>query len=82
GNDVIDGGAGNDRITGGRGYDTIDGGWGWDTAIYGGNRAEYVVSTQDNGITTVRHTGGGADNTDILSNIEVLQFADDNYYLA
>ena len=80
GNDWLDGGAGNDRMTGGRGNDTIDGGAGWDTAIHSGRRADYTVSTWSNGWTSVFDTRG-TDGTDIVMNVEVLQFADGSLWL-
>ncbi|GAB3529058.1 chitobiase/beta-hexosaminidase C-terminal domain-containing protein [Arthrobacter monumenti] len=47
-----------------------------DTAVFSGAQAEYDVSTTD-GVTTVVHARGtGADGTDILSGIEMLQFSD------
>lgn len=89
GNDTLDGGAGrdalygglgNDRITGGRGNDVIDGAGGYDTALYSGNRAEYTITTRGN-VTTVTHKAGGIDGIDTLSNIEVLHFANGDYFL-
>ena len=81
GRDFIDGGAQNDRITGGRGNDTIDGGYGWDTAIYSGTRAQYSVTGNPDGTTTIIHNGGGSDGIDLLLNIEVLQFSDGRLFL-
>ncbi|HET8795391.1 MAG TPA: FG-GAP-like repeat-containing protein, partial [Arthrobacter sp.] len=47
-----------------------------DTAVFSGAQAEYDVST-GNGVTTVVHARGtGADGTDTLSGIEMLQFSD------
>lgn len=78
--DNIDGGLGNDRITGGSGNDTITGGGGWDAALYSGNRAAYTIVTRTDGTTTVLHNGG-TDGFDIVSGIEVLEFADGRVYL-
>lgn len=64
-------GASNDSITGGGGNDSIDGGAGMDTAVYSGNRSAYTISVSG-GVTTV----AGADGSDTLHNIELLQFAD------
>lgn len=80
GNDWIDGGAGTDRLTGGRGNDTIDGGAGWDTAIYSGRRSDYTVATWSNGWTSV-FDERGVDGTDIVMNVEVLQFTDGSLWL-
>jgi hypothetical protein len=62
---------GDDLIAGGAGNDTLDGGTGTDTAIFSGVRTGYTI-TRGPGQTTVT----GADGTDILSNIELLQFSD------
>jgi Ca2+-binding RTX toxin-like protein len=82
GRDQIDGGAGNDRITGGRGNDVINGGLGWDTAIFSAARAQYTVTANADGSTSVLHTGGGIDGVDLLTNIEVLQFSDGRLFLS
>jgi Ca2+-binding RTX toxin-like protein len=80
GDDILNGNTGNDQLSGDAGNDTIDGGSGQDvfgnsyvdTAIYTGNYAEYVITTADNVTWTVSANG----ETDTLSNIEVLRFAD------
>ncbi|MDX6378291.1 MAG: hypothetical protein QOE98_2594, partial [Gaiellaceae bacterium] len=46
-----------------------------DTAVFSGARAEYVVTANGDGSTTVDHQGG-IDGVDTLWNIEQLQFAD------
>lgn len=47
-----------------------------DTAVFSGAQSEYDVSTEG-GVTTVVHARGtGADGTDTLSGIEMLQFSD------
>lgn len=81
GHDSIYGGADGDRLTGGAGNDLIDGGAGWDTAIYAGNRADFRIETRANGTTIVRDTTG-AEGTDTLLRVEVLEFADGFHYLA
>ncbi len=70
-NDQIEAGGGNDTITGGAGNDSINGGSGTDTAVFSGARGGYNISTV-NGVTTVT----GPDGTDVLHNVERLQFAD------
>jgi Ca2+-binding RTX toxin-like protein len=84
GNDVLDGGAGtdtlngldgNDRLYGGDGNDTIAGGAGVDTAYFDGQFSAYVVSSSRSGsvpTTTVQ----GANDTDVLTGVEFLQFQD------
>ena len=82
--DTLTGDAGDNVFFGISGNDTIDGGAGDDTAKFSGNLAEYVVSTNGSGVTTVRdllspddpNATRGADGTDTLTNVEHLQFAD------
>lgn len=81
GHDKLYGGADGDRLTGGAGNDLIDGGAGWDTAIYAGNRSDFRIETRANGTTIVRDTTG-AEGTDTLLRVEVLEFADGFHYLA
>jgi cyclophilin family peptidyl-prolyl cis-trans isomerase len=71
GQDVLQGGAGDDTLVGGSGNDTLDGGADFDLAVFSGARAGYTISRGPGGITVV-----GADGTDLLSNIEKLQFDD------
>src|SRR5688572_22902854 len=79
---ALTGNSGANRLLGAGGNDMLDGGAGIDTAVFGGNRAAYSVSIDDNGtvdtaddIITVTHDGGGADGTDQLTNVERLEFA-------
>ena len=61
-----------DTFTPGSGAEAIDGGAGMDTAVYAGPSTDYAISS--NGpATTV--TGDG--QSDSLTNVEVLQFADE-----
>lgn len=72
GNNIINAGAGDDKIIGSGldGVDNqIDGGEGFDTVIYDGAFADFSISVE-NGVVTV------GTNTDILTNIEQLQFSD------
>jgi hypothetical protein len=75
-NDGLNGFGGNDTLIGGPGNDTIDGGVGWNTAVYAGNKADYTWQAGDNGTTLLTDNVAGRDGTDILSNIELLQFKD------
>ncbi|MBC5785395.1 hypothetical protein H8N03_20780 [Ramlibacter sp. USB13] len=82
--DVLQGGAGDDRLRGGRGNDTIVGGDGTDVVHFSGGRAEYLVawdaSTRQ---YTMANTGmWGTDGTDVVSGVEVFQFADGTYSIA
>ena len=48
-----------------------------DTAVFSGDQDEYDVSENEDGTVVVAHDGGdGEDGTDVLRNIERLQFAD------
>lgn len=74
GDDDLYGHRGNDSLFGGRGDDFIDGGTGTDSAFYNSVRADYDVSgTFDRILVHARATSEG---TDLLSNIERLDFAD------
>ena len=77
----INGTAGNDTLTGTTGTtgnDTLDGAAGLDTAVYTGARADYDISYDaSTGNLTVRDRRAGApDGTDVLRNVETIQFAD------
>ncbi|MBR0830454.1 VCBS domain-containing protein [Bradyrhizobium manausense] len=77
GNDIINAGDGYDQITGSSGNDTIDGGAGGDVAVFSGQYSDYTISTLVGGqIQVVDNFVGGRDGTDVLSNIELLQFTD------
>jgi Ca2+-binding RTX toxin-like protein len=78
GSDYLDGGDGDDSLEGGEGDDELDGGDGDDIAVFSGARVNYDVTTHTDGTTTVTHLNGGADGTDILENIEQLQFSDES----
>jgi Ca2+-binding RTX toxin-like protein len=68
--DTLNGGGGSDTITGGAGNDIIDGGAGADMAVHSAARGSYST------ITATQVSTAGADGSDTLSNIEVLQFSD------
>lgn len=75
--DVLSGGAGDDVLMGGGGDDQLNGGAGIDTAMFGGNLADYDVVDLGAGqyqVTDLR--AGSPDGTDMLSSIELAQFAD------
>lgn len=73
--DLIVAGAGNDSIAGGSGNDSIDGGSESDTVILSGNRSEYAVAGTSASFT-ITDSVAGRDGSDVLSNIELVQFAD------
>ena len=62
----------NDTLTPGAGVESIDGGAGTDTVVYAGAAAAYVIG-HSGAATTVT----GAGQTDSLTNVEVLKFADE-----
>lgn len=68
---VLTGNALDNTLTGSGGNDTLDGGAGLDVAIFDGNRASYTIGAGGTGVS-------GPDGTDTLSNIERLQFADED----
>lgn len=78
GNDKLQGGSGDDLLTGGVGNDTIDGGSDVDTVTFAGFRSEYQITTVSGTITVkdLNAVSHGNDGTDVLNNVEVLQFAD------
>ncbi len=77
GDDTIIGNEVNNLITGNGGNDIIDGAAGEDTAIFSGNFSEYTITQTPEGSYIVAHTGGTQqDETDTLTNVENLSFAD------
>jgi VCBS repeat-containing protein len=76
GNDTISGGGGSDTISGQGGNDTIDGGAGTDMAVFTGAQAGYTISSPGAGQTQVLDHTTSRDGTDLLTNVEVLQFSD------
>src|SRR6185312_4888138 len=71
GNDWLQGGSGADTLHGGAGSDYLDGGGGLNTALYDGAYRQYTVSAS---LTAV--TGGPEGGSDILVNIQRIQFVD------
>jgi len=86
GADVLQGGSGNDllygeldddSLAGDAGNDTLYGGAGNDTAVFSGDRADYQVTDLGGGAIEVTDLRvGSPDDTDILFDVENLQFAD------
>ena len=76
GRDQLLAGQGNDILFGKGGNDLLDGGAGMDLAIYQGKLENYTLTLTAAGVSVVDKTG--ADGSDILGNIETLQFADLN----
>jgi len=69
--DLILGNSGNDILQGGAGADLMDGGEGFDTALYTGEFNQYQFEVND-GLWVTDNEG----DTDYLSGVERLQFAD------
>ena len=80
GSDTLIAGVGNDTLIGGAGHDGLDGGDGIDTAVFGGDRAEYVLGATANN-ATVLDTVADRDGFDSLGRVEKLQFADGAVWL-
>lgn len=73
GNDQLIGNGAVNRLTGGAGNDTIDGGANVDTAVVSGNRSEYTITQTSTGVFEIT----GPDGTDVLTNVEFLEFDDE-----
>ena len=74
--ELINGAAGNDTIAGGAGNDSIYGGAGADVAVFDGTRAAATISRTGPSSWTVTTASGG---TDVLKDVELLQFSDGPY---
>ncbi len=70
GNDIVNAGAGDDTVDGGPGSDIINGGTGSDTALYGGLRADYLLSRDSRGVVRVADKFGVMDT---LTDVEFLR---------
>lgn len=73
-NDSLVGSAGDNHLEGGRGDDIIDGQDGNDTVTYGTSLANYTLTK--NGSSYTVKDKSGAEGTDLVSNVEHIQFAD------
>ena len=83
GDDTLNAGSGDDTLDGGPGNDTLFGGPGNDTAVFGGLRSEYqVIRMSDGSIRVADHRAGTPDGTDLVSGVELFQFADYTYTAA
>lgn len=79
GDDALRGQSGDDELTGGQGDDVIDGGEGDDIAVFSGNRDEYTVTRNEEGIYSVSDSVEGRDGSDTVRDIETFRFADGDY---
>jgi aryl-phospho-beta-D-glucosidase BglC (GH1 family) len=76
GDDFLQGGSSQDTLEGGPGNDNIDGGSNRDTAVFTGKRSDYTILIQSDGKLRVSDDRTSGDGVDIVSSIEILQFAD------
>jgi serralysin len=74
GNDTLTGNSAANKLLGAAGNDWLDGGGGVDVAIFSTRLANYTIIKTATGYIVKDKTG--ADGTDILTNVEVLKFAD------
>ncbi len=72
---------GDDVLTGGRGDDTLEGGAGRNMAVFSGARADYTVSSNEDGSLTVEDTRQDHDGTDLLRDIRFAIFSDGTFAL-
>jgi aryl-phospho-beta-D-glucosidase BglC (GH1 family) len=76
GDDLLQGGSSQDTLEGGPGNDYIDGGSNTDTAVFSGKRSAYTILAQSDGKLQISDDRTSGDGVDIVSNIEILRFAD------
>ncbi|PXW89705.1 hypothetical protein C8R34_104107 [Nitrosomonas sp. Nm84] len=72
GNDIVYGGAGNDVLSSGSGNDQLNGGFGFDSAVQAGQLSDYRVDVHGNTVSLTQQANG---ETDILTDVELVQFA-------
>jgi trimeric autotransporter adhesin len=74
-NNVLIGNSGANILNGGGGNDTIDGGAGTDTYVLSGTSADYTFTSIDaTHVQITDNRAGSPDGTDIITNIENIQF--------
>jgi serralysin len=77
GDDAIAGNAADNLFAGGAGNDVLDGRSGVDTVVFSGNASDYSLVTNADGTISVTDLRAGTpDGTDLLKNIQYLQFKD------
>lgn len=77
GADVLSGGIGNDILSGGGGNDSLNGDTGTDVAVFTGRRSDYTINfLSPTSIQFIDTRLLSPDGTDILTNIESVQFSD------
>jgi Ca2+-binding RTX toxin-like protein len=82
GNDTLIAGSGDDYLEGNAGDDVLDGGEGIDEAYYAGAQADYIVLVLEDGTISVENIGADGEGLDILTDIELIEFADSTLYLS
>ncbi|MDD2829552.1 MAG: calcium-binding protein, partial [Sulfuricurvum sp.] len=75
-NDTLIGNSSDNQIKGNGGNDTINGGNGTDTALYTYASNDYTIIGNNDGSISVTNNITGSEGSDILTNIEFLQFSD------
>ena len=80
GDDFLSGASGDDALIGGEGDDTLLGGDGVDGAIFTGAFADYEIKVLEEGKLEISDRTSDRDGTDVVEDIEVLQF-NDGYYV-
>ncbi len=82
GNDQIIGDANSNNFFGGAGNDILNGGLGTDTALFSGTRSDYFIRTSLDGLSRqiIDLRDGAPEGTDIVVNLEILQFSDSAIY--
>jgi serralysin len=81
GSDSLYGEEGNDWLIGGSDNDFLIGGTGIDTAVFSGKADQYFGGLTSEGYFEVRDTVANRNGTDLLTEVERLQFADINVAL-
>ena len=76
GQDTLDAGAGNDTLVAGDGMDVLHGGDGEDRAVFSGPIANYTIELTAEGATVVDLTAPESDSTNLLTDIETVEFDD------
>jgi Bacterial Ig domain/RTX calcium-binding nonapeptide repeat (4 copies)/Haemolysin-type calcium binding protein related domain len=76
GNDVLIGSGDNDTLAGGVGDDVLLGGTGFDVALFSGLQSAYDVALSETGRGWTVTDLAGSDGTDMLEDIERLEFGD------
>lgn len=77
----LTGNDGNNNLKGRSGDDNLDGGPGLDSAIFDAPSAEFTITNNGDGTTSIQHNANPGFGTDVVRNIEVLVFSDQTVQL-